>query len=161
MLPSQEELMRIFAYDPETGELRRRSTGALITARSKGRGGKPGHIQVSVHNKVRYAHRVIWKMIMGEDPPAEVDHRDCDPGNNRWSNLRASDRRTNSANRGRNRNNSSGFKGVYLHQCGRWTAGITANRKSYYLGLFDTPEEAHAAYAKAADQLFGEFARAA
>lgn len=156
MLPSQEELLRIFSYDPGTGELRRRSTGALIKAR-----GGTGHVQASVHNKVEYAHRIIWKLMTGEAPPPEIDHIDCDPANNRWANLRASDRETNSANRGRNKNNSSGFKGAYLHKCGRWAASITVSWKKRHLGLFDTPEEAHAAYVEAADRLCGEFARAA
>lgn len=154
-LPSQSELLRLFDYDPETGALTRLSTGTVIRAR-----GGTGHVQAGVANQVWYAHRIIWKMMTGEDPP-EVDHIDLNPGNNRWNNLRAADRAQNNANRGLNKNNSSGFKGVRLHKCGRWVARITVNRKEYHLGLFDTAEEAHAAYASAAERFCGEFARAA
>jgi hypothetical protein len=31
--------------------------------------------------------------------------------------------------------------------------------RKHFLGYFDTPQEAHAAYAKAARKLFGKFAR--
>ena len=53
--------------------------------------------------------------------------------------------------------NTSGFKGVYLHQKGRYVAMIKHNRKSIYLGLYDTPEEAAAAYFQKSKELFGKF----
>ena len=43
--------------------------------------------------------------------------------------------------------NSSGYPGVYYHKGGKkWAASITVDRKAIYLGLHNTPEEAHAAY---------------
>ena len=42
---------------------------------------------------------------------------------------------------------------------GRWEAAICADYKQIYLGLFDTKEEAVAAYNAAAQRLHGEFAR--
>ena len=154
-LPNQDELLRLFDYDPETGELRRRETGHVMRARTP-----KGYIQAGLNGKVIYAHRIIWKMMTGEEPPPEIDHVDCDSNNNRWSNIRGASRAQNSANRGANKNNSSGFKGVRLHQCGRWVSRITVDRKEIHLGLFDTPEEAHAAYKSAAARHCGEFARA-
>lgn len=154
-LPSQEYLLRTFSYDPETGDLHRRATGRIAKAR-----GKTGHLQAWCAGKVYYAHRIIWKMITGGEP-ATVDHADCDPANNRWANLRAASLAQNNANRGANKNNTSGFKGVRQHKCGRWVARITVDWKEHHLGLFDTPEEAHAAYVIAAQRLCGEYARAA
>jgi len=40
----------------------------------------------------------------------------------------------------------------------RWVAQINANGKKIFLGHYDTPEEAHAAYKEAALKHFGEFA---
>lgn len=57
---------------------------------------------------------------------------------------------------------SHGFKGAtYNRRQGRWMAQITVGRQRHYLGYFDTPGEAHAAYMAAATRHFGEFARAA
>jgi hypothetical protein len=43
----------------------------------------------------------------------------------------------------------------------KWHARIMFQRKLYLLGFFNTPEEAHAAYAQKAAELHGEFARTA
>jgi hypothetical protein len=53
-------------------------------------------------------------------------------------------------------NNKSGIKGVvWRNDFNRWSAKI----KTIHLGLFKTKEEAAAAYAAKARQLFGGFAR--
>ena len=62
----------------------------------------------------------------------------------------------NMGNQKRHANGMSGFKGATWHKCGRWQAQIQMR----YLGLFDTAEEAHAAYMAAAQNAYGEFARA-
>ncbi|TPL66647.1 hypothetical protein FJ949_09790 [Mesorhizobium sp. B2-4-1] len=56
-------------------------------------------------------------------------------------------------------NNTSGFKGVTVTPKGRYVARIKARSKHIHLGVFDTPEQAHAAYCQAANTHFGEFAR--
>jgi hypothetical protein len=43
---------------------------------------------------------------------------------------------------------------------GYWQSYIKVRGKSIFLGRFETKEEAHAAYVKAARQFHGEFARA-
>jgi hypothetical protein len=50
-------------------------------------------------------------------------------------------------------------KGVHFEEwSGRWRAEIQHKRKRFKLGRFDTREEAAAAYAAKARELFGEFA---
>jgi hypothetical protein len=41
----------------------------------------------------------------------------------------------------------------------KWIAQIGHNKQHFFLGSFDTPEQAHAAYCEAAREHFGEFAR--
>jgi hypothetical protein len=88
-----------------------------------------------------------------------IDHRDGNRANNRWSNLRLATQSENSANRHRHINNTSGFKGVSLCKWGKWRACIEKNGRKIHLGMYDTPQAAHAAYVAAARKLFGEFAR--
>jgi len=87
-----------------------------------------------------------------------IDHRDGDPSNNRWNNLRRATPSQNNANRRLQQNNAWGLKGVSRHRS-RWRASIRKDRRTHHLGVFSTPQAAHAAYVAAARKLFGEFAR--
>ena len=77
--------------------------------------------------------------------------------NNRMSNLRIATRSQNVANSCRS--SASGIKGAYAKRNGRWHAQIRANGKLRHLGTFATAEAAGNAYAEAAREAFGEFAR--
>ena len=92
-----------------------------------------------------------------------ADHINGNPlDNRRLANLRPASRSQNNCNRRRQRNNSSGYKGVSWHQGRqRWEAIIQANGKRKDLGGFSTPEAAYAAYCLAATKMHGEFARVA
>jgi hypothetical protein len=102
-------------------------------------------------------HRYIMGLKYGD--PTRVDHKNTDGLDNRRENLRICSQALNARNRAINKNNTSGFKGVsWLNKRKKWVAVIRLNNKSKHLGSFSTPEEAHAAYCKAADILHGEFA---
>jgi hypothetical protein len=107
------------------------------------------------------AHRVAWMLQTGDWPSGCIDHANNIRSDNRFCNLRESSISENGMNRGRQSNNSTGFKGV-THSSRLttrpFTAQITAGGKNKFLGRFSTPQEAHAAYAKAAEKLHGEFA---
>lgn len=87
-----------------------------------------------------------------------TDHINCNTLDNRRSNLREATASQNGANRRPWRKLP---KGVYLEKSGKWRAQIKALHKVHYLGLFNTMDEAKAAYDKAASELHGEFARLA
>ncbi len=158
---SQEALKAILDYDPETGIFTskiarwRYEIGDLVGCRRD-----DGYITICINRVTFYAHRLAWIYMTGEDPEHGVDHKNRNPSNNRWANLRAADQSKNMANSGILAKNTSGFKGVSLDKRnGRWKSYIGVRGELLWLGYHDTPEQAHEAYAKAAREHFGEYAR--
>ncbi len=103
-----------------------------------------------------HMHRVVAarKGIKGR-----VDHRDQNKLNNQRRNIRAADYSQNGANRGAQRDNTSGFKGVYRDKStGMWRAQLKYHGKWVYRELFTTKIAAARAYNKAAKRYFGKFA---
>lgn len=118
-----------------------------------------GRVELTVKDRKYRAHRVVWAMHFGQWPENEVDHKDCDPGNNAPSNLRVATRLQNQGNLKLSNQNTSGFKGVvWFSARSKFKAQIKVNGKCIHLGLFVDPQEAHQAYCVAADKFHGEFA---
>lgn len=88
-----------------------------------------------------------------------IDHKDRNSLNNQFENLRPATYSQNNANKGLQRNNTSGYKGVSYHKrSGKFRVMIAVQKHATYLGTFLNPEEAAKAYDRAAKRLFGEFA---
>lgn len=154
-----ERLRELLHYDLATGVFTWRTrTGRSAAGKAAGFAGTAGYWDISVDRRTYRAHRLAWLYVTGDWPAADVDHKNRDRGDNRWANLRAATRSQNNANMAVR--STHGFKGATPVN-GRWMAQTKYNGRQIYLGLFDTPEEAHAAYMAAAERLWGNFARAA
>lgn len=148
-------------YDPETGLF----TWIKITSKrvkigdTAGRVSNAGHLGISFMGTRYQAHRLAWGFVYGSVPQdLEIDHIDENKLNNKIGNLRLATRQENSANRGRQRNNKSGIKGVSFNKnSGKWEAYITLNRKRHYLGLFNTKYLAECAVKKERLKLHKDF----
>jgi hypothetical protein len=99
--------------------------------------------------------RAAWAYVHGNWPTAEVDHKDRNPLNNAWGNLREATRTQNNVNRVRPRKYDLP-RGVDHNKRG-FIARVRKSGAVHYLGTYPTPEEASAAYRAAAVHLFGEF----
>lgn len=89
--------------------------------------------------------------MTGEWPVDEIDHRDGNPSNNIWGNLRAATRADQLQNT-KDRANGSGYRGVSRFR-NKWQAGIGIGGKRIHLGHFTDPAKAHAAYLAAKAKL--------
>ncbi len=161
-LPPYDLVRELFDYDPQTGVLSWRVKRAQVSPgdAAGARRGVDGYLQVSIDRKLYRVHRIVWLWMTGSAPDHFLDHKDADKANNRWDNLRPATKSQNQANVGLTARNTSGRKGVFWHRAsGRWVSQIWKDRTSYFLGYFDDPAMASAAYAAKAGELFGEFAR--
>lgn len=99
------------------------------------------------------------------DPTILIDHIDGNGLNNQRGNLRIATHQQNTQNGGKQKNNTTGYKGVSVKRDGNLityqsSLGIrTPNgRKNIYGGRFKTPEEAAIKYNELARIHHGEFA---
>lgn len=159
-LPSQEELLRAFSYDPETGILR----WNIDVYRHIKKGSVAGCGRRLQYKGIIYTtHRIIWKMVHGTEP-LEIDHRDLNPFNNRIDNLRPASPTKNNLNKRAHVDNKLGVKGVHMAPRGKYRAIIVIPEenkrgKQKHLGYFDTIEEAKEAHFLAVKQYHGDFGR--
>ena len=102
-------------------------------------------VQFKLNGKrcVQKVHRLIWLLFNGKFPEFDLDHIDRNPSNNKIENLRDVPHQVNGFNRGPNKNNKSGLKGVSWHKKNStWIAHISFSGKKIYLGSFKDKEEA-------------------
>lgn len=161
------ELHRIFDYDLHTGNLiwrHRDDVAKQINSRCVGKIAgtkKPGEIQVCVlHNgtqRLLRAHRVVWALVTGEWPRGDLDHRNGNPHDNRFENLRLATSSDNRCNIRRVRS-ATGLRGVHRSSSGSYYASAKKHGEMVRIGPFKLPQDAAAAYDELASRLQGEFA---
>jgi hypothetical protein len=163
MTLTQARLHELLHYDPETGVFTWLvSRGRVAAGQTAGTIFGNGYRYVGLDGRSYKTNRLAWLYMTGEWPTTLVDHEDLDETNDRWSNLRSATKSENGANCGPRASNTSGFKGVIWNKANRnWNAQIRVRGQQMYLGRFNTAEEASAAYANAAREHFGDFARVA
>lgn len=134
-----------YRLDPETGYLYLRQSGKRADHKDRS-----GYMRVRFSERGSRiqcaAHRLVWLLHTGVWPDGDLDHKNQNRIDNRPANLRECTPSQNAANMPKYTRNTSGFRGVRRSHK-RWCASIQANGKpERWLGTFDTPEAAYAAY---------------
>lgn len=148
-------LKSILRYDPLTGVWIR------VKARSNQKAGaKAGHVGGKGYNYVKIdginyrAARLAFFYMTGKWPNHQADHKNRIRTDDRWENLRD----WTPAQQSRNRVvavGPSGIRGVRIAGK-KFTAGLVDSEgTTFYLGIFDTKQQAASAYDQAHKQLFG------
>lgn len=155
-----ERLRELFDYDSQTGVfVRKISRNRRYVGRVAGSLCGRGYVWIKIGRVAYAAHRLAWLYVHGEWPPRDIDHDNLDKSDAAFLNLRLATKSQNAMNVRPRRTNKSGFKGVcFKPKFGKWAAHIWIDKRQIYLGAFNTPEAASAAYQAAAEKHFGSFA---
>lgn len=120
--------------------------------------GSVGYKVVGFKGKQYLAHRVIWFLVKGEQPPKILDHINNDKLDNRIENLRGVTQNQNQYNSKIPKNNTSGIKGVsFIKSLNKWRARLRLNNKRIHIGLFTDLEDAANAVRETRQKLHGNY----
>jgi hypothetical protein len=116
-----ERLRKLLSYNPDTGIF----TWLVTKSPKAPKGSQAGTIktwrgysryEIRVEGRDYFAHRLAWFYMTGEWPQDQIDHRDGNSLNNRWSNLRPATQSQNNANTKPKK--AGRLKGTYLTRIG-------------------------------------------
>lgn len=174
-----EYVRQVLDYNPETGDMiwRERPVthfrkgkhsaervrdmwNATWVGKIAGATGDQGRKLIRLDGHLYKAHRLIWLWMMGDWPDGEVDHRDLNKGNNRWTNLRLATHAQNNMNKPLQKNNVSGLKGVsWSSRDKAWAAEVRDQAVRLRKAGFKSKELAAAWVCEQRAALHGQFAR--
>lgn len=157
---SVERVRELLSYCDDTGVFvwKKSPCYADKTGDVAGHVNKKGYIEIQIDGSRYNAHKLAWLYVYGV-LPAEVDHANGIKSDNRIANLRVCTFNQNQHNKGLQKNNTSGVKGVnWEAQTGKWRAGLAVNKKHKTIGRFSSLDEAAAAIRAAREKYHGEFA---
>ncbi len=142
---TQEKLKSILEYDSNTGifiwlnaNSNRVKNGSIAgTLMNK------GYIHIKIQGKKYLAHRLAWLYVYGIWPLKFVDHKNNIRSDNRIDNLREATNSQNICNRTKQKNSTSGYKGIYWNKRDKiWIVQIKKNNIIHRCGYFKNLEDA-------------------
>lgn len=159
-----ERLREVLDYNPITGVFVWKISPANHVKSGSIAGGRvvtTGYIKIIIDKKAYLAHRLAWLYMTGTCLRVSIiDHKNRIVDDNRWENLRLCSRSQNRVNSKLSINSTTGYKNIsVVRRYGKikYRARTKKDGKEYYLGSFDTLEEAVTIAKASARQLHGEF----
>jgi hypothetical protein len=159
-----DELRRRLNYDPGTGiftwinvsEDIKYLLGTRAGSIRDNGNGKP-YRRIELYGHAYYASRLAYFYMTGEWPKNLVDHINGNSIDDRWGNLREASYSENNRNLRPWINKSGLPMGVSKTRGGRYCAYISECGKRKYIGIKDTPEEAHELFISERRRVYGQF----
>lgn len=157
----QREILEAFRYDSINGALYHKiNNGRKFADVRAGYTNKQGYRVIKWKRRTLCASWIVWMIHNGRWPTHTMDHINGARSDDRIENLREATRSQNCiSKRSFYKKPKSGFRGVKVSRTGRFPAMLKVGPQEYYLGTFDTAEEAARAYDVAARKHHGEFAQ--
>jgi HNH endonuclease len=112
---TRDELKQILHYDPETDRwtwLKASPRHQYLIGQEAGSLNDKGYHVIKIDGKRYYSSRLAWLYMTGEWPTETIDHKDRDPSNGRWDNLRPANLSEQKCNQNIRTDNTSGHKGI-------------------------------------------------
>jgi hypothetical protein len=172
-LPDQQYLQTVLEYVPESGKIYWKprpmrdteTEGSYKCWRTRWEGKEAGskhyangYLEIRFEdNRLHKVHRVIWRLVTGEDPDLPIDHVNGIPWDNRWDNLRLATAQENARNCASF--SSNGYKGVTEREDSTWTVNWCVEDINYFKYNFPTAESAARYYDAVVKDLYGNFAK--
>jgi hypothetical protein len=119
------------------------ATGKLLKPNSE----NMSYLKVNIAGKTRTIHQLVAETFLSYERDGTnktvIDHINGDKLDNNLTNLRIISNRENLSRRG----GTSGYAGVsWVKSAKKWRTDVYLGDRYYYLGLYQTEEEAHIAY---------------
>jgi len=151
----QEYIKNLFDYSDGKLFWKLKKSDKIKIGQEAGTLRKNNYKDIRIDGKNYRTHRLIYLYHYGFIPEY-LDHVDGNTLNNKIENLRPATVKQNSYNRTKQVNNTSGYKGVYLHKATKkWVAYCDGNS----LGYYNTPEDANIVVKNFRNNKHKEYAR--
>jgi HNH endonuclease len=158
-----KRLRGLLSYNLDTGEFHwlPRADNPALSARIAGKlagHDAGGYWRIRIDGRNYAAHRLAWLYVKGWHAPSDVDHRDGNGLNNRWTNLRPATKSQNNSNLKRAPSSKGHPPGCFWRESlHRWQVYIGVNGKRVFLGNFRSKGAAARAYRDAAAESHGAY----
>lgn len=159
---TQEKLKEVIHYDPVTGKftwLKGSPSAPIGSEAGSLNGERYRYIEI---NYVPHKANRLAVLYMEGYLPDFVDHINCKPWDDSYTNLRIVTKTENAWNRGMSSLNTSGVKGMSINKSGRklrWNCCVVANGKRHFKYFpIDLKEDAIKWIKNKREELHGEFA---